>query len=52
VGFDGGTQFFLQGFDKLRYPATPVIVVAKRDEDVVFKAWDDGIVKYTKHYGF
>jgi hypothetical protein len=35
--FDGGGQLFLQSIDKIRYPATTVIVVAVTDEDVVFK---------------
>ena len=36
--FDSGRQFFLQSFYKLCYPTAAVIVVAIRDEDVVFKA--------------
>ena len=35
--FDCSCQFFLQRMNKLRYPAAPVIVVAIRDEDVVFE---------------
>ena len=40
--FDGGSQLFLQGIYKIRYPAAPVIVVAVTDEDVVFEGGDEG----------
>lgn len=34
--FDNGGQFFAKAFYKLRYPVASIIVVAIRDEDVVF----------------
>ena len=40
--FDSSCEFLLQGIYKLCYPAAPIIVVAVRDEDVVFEVGDEG----------